>query len=240
VEASQQENGDEERYDVPQELREAAFPLALRGYSCEAVDTYVRRAIAELEVRSSPRAAVRDALDRVGEQVGGILQRAREAAAEVTAAAHREAGEITTRARAEAADLVAQARAQADRERAHAEKTLAQAAAAAESILSQANAEAADTRRRGEEELTALREQAQARLAALRADTEALWAERLRLLDNARETAARLEAAVTKAAMEFPRADEEPTAVQPAVVAAAPGGDVGAKRRPRAARTSRD
>jgi DivIVA domain-containing protein len=240
VEASQQDNGDEQRYDVPQELREAAFPLALRGYSCEAVDAFVRRVITELEVRSSPRAAVRDALDRVGEQVGGILERAREAGADVTTAAHREAGEITSRARAEATELVAQARAQADRERAHAEKTLSQAATAAESILSQANAEAAETRRRAEEELAALQEQAQARLAALRADTEALWGERLRLLDNARETAARLEAAVTKAAMQFPRADEEPTAVRPAVVAAAPGADVAAKRRPRAGRPSRD
>jgi DivIVA domain-containing protein len=240
LEASQHRNGDEKRYDVPEDIRTAVFPLALRGYSCEAVDAYVRRVIAELEVRSSPRAAVRDALDRVGEQVGGILQRAREAAAEVTAAAHREAGEITARARAEATELVAQARAQADRERAHAEKTLSQAGATAESILSQANAEAAETRRRAEEERAALQEQAQMRLAELRADTEALWNERLRLLDNTRETAARLEAAVTKAAMQFPRADEEPTAVRPAVVAVDPGGDVTAKRRTRAARTSRD
>ncbi len=229
MEASQHHSGDEEGYGVPEDIREAAFPLALRGYSCEAVDAYVRRVIAELEVRSSPRAAVRDALDRVGEQVGGILQRAREAAAEVTTAAHREAGEITARARTEATELVAQARAQADRERTH-----------AESIVSQANAEAAETRRRAEEERTALQEQAQTRLAELRADTEALWNERLRLLDNTRETAARLEAAVTKAAMQIPRADEEPTAVRPAVVAVDPGGDVTAKRRPRAARPSRD
>jgi len=64
-------NGVEELYEMPAEIREASFPLALRGYSCEAVDAYVKRVIAELEVQRSPRAAVRQALDRVGEQVGG-------------------------------------------------------------------------------------------------------------------------------------------------------------------------
>jgi DivIVA domain-containing protein len=232
VEAHERGKGDEEQYEVPAEIREATFPFALRGYSSEAVDAYVARVNAELEVRSSPRAAVRDALDRVGEQVGGILQRAREAAAEVTAAAHREAEEITARARNEATQLVAQARAQADRERAHAEQTLAQAGAAAETILTQANAEAAETRRRAEEEVTALRQQAQARLAELRAETEAVWNERLRLLDNTRETAARLEAVVTKAAMQVAGPEGEDTAV----VAVGPDGDAGAKRRPRAGR----
>lgn len=235
MEAHERGKGDEEQYEVPAEIREATFPFALRGYSSEAVDAYVARVNAELEVRSSPRAAVRQALDRVGEQVAGILQRAREAAAEVTAAAHREAEEITARARNDATQLVAQARAQADRERAHAEQTLAQAGAAAETILSQANAEAAETRRRAEEEVTALRQQAQARLAELRADTEAVWKERLRLLDNTRETAARLEAVVTKAAMQIGNPDGEDTAV----VAVDPGGDVVAKRRPRAPRPSR-
>jgi DivIVA domain-containing protein len=234
LEAHEQGNGDEERYEMPADIREASFPLALRGYSSEAVDAYVARVHAELEVRTSPRAAVRQALDRVGEQVGGILQRAREAAAEVTATAHREADEITARARNEATQLVAQARAQADRERAHAEQTLAQAGAAAETILTQANAEAAETRRRAEEEVTALQVQAQARLAELRADTQAVWSERLRLLDNTRETAARLEAVATKAAMQFAGPEEERTAV----VAVDPGGDVAAKRRPRAARPS--
>jgi DivIVA domain-containing protein len=238
LEAHEQSQGDEERYEVPAEIREASFPFALRGYSSEAVDAYVARVNAEFEVRSSPRAAVRQALDRVGEQVAGILQRAREAAAEVTTAAHREAEEITVRARTQATQLVAQARAQADRERAHAEQTLAQAAATAETILSQANAEAAETRRRAEEEVTALQLQAQTRLAELRADTEEVWKERLRLLDNTRETAARLEAVVTKAGMQFASPDAETE--QTAVVAVEPGGDVAAKRRPRNVRSSRE
>ena len=228
----------EEQYEVPEDIREASFPLALRGYSSEAVDAYVARVNAELEVRSSPRAAVRDALDRVGEQVGGILQRAREAATEVTTAAHREAAEITADARAEAADLVAQARAQADRERTQAQEALAQARAAAETIVGQANAEAAETRRRTEQELAALHEEAKARLAGLRSDTAAVWSERVRLLDSTRETAARLEAVVAKAGMEFAPSANAPTQEQPAVVAVEPRGDVAAKRRPRATRRS--
>jgi DivIVA domain-containing protein len=239
VGAQEQRDG-EEQYEVPADIRDASFPFALRGYSSEAVDAYVARVNAELEVRSSPRAAVRDALDRVGEQVGGILQRAREAAAEVTAAAQREAAEITARARNEATALVSQARAQADRERMQAQEALAQARAAAEAIVGQANAEAAETRRRTEHELAALHEEAKARLAGLRADTAAVWSERVRLLDSTRETAARLEALVTKAGMEFSPNENEPTQEQPAVVAVEPGGDVAAKRRSRAARRSQD
>ena len=238
--AQEERNDGEEQYEVPADIRKASFPLALRGYSSEAVDAYVARVNAELEVRSSPRAAVRDALDRVGEQVGGILQRAREAAGEVTAAAQREAAEITARARNDATALATQARAQADRERAQGQEALAQARATAETIVNQANAEAAETRRRTEQELTALHEQAKAQLAGLRADTAAVWSERVRLLDSTRETAARLEALVAKAGMEFAPSEDAPTQEQPAVVAAEPGGDVTAKRRPRAQRRSRD
>jgi hypothetical protein len=58
----------------------------------------------------------------------------------------------------------------------------------------------------------------------------------MRLLDNTRETAARLEAVVAKAGMEFAPSENEPTQEQPAVVAVEPGGDVTAKRRQRAKR----
>ena len=238
--AQEQRDDGDEQYEVPADIREASFPLALRGYSSEAVDAFVARVTAELEVRSSPRAAVREALDRVGEQVGGILQRAREAAAEVTAAAQREAGDITARARNEATALVTQARAQADRERTQGQEALAQARIAAETIVSQANAEAAETHRRTEQELAALHEEARARLAGIRSDTAAVWSERVRLLDNTRETAARLEALVARAGMEFAPGDDAPTQEQPAVVAVEPGGDVGAKRRSRATRRSQD
>ncbi len=237
--AQERGNGVEELQDVPAEIREVSFPLARRGYSCEVVDAYVdrvNRVLADLEVQRSPRAAVRQALDRVGDQVGGILQRAREAAEEITTAAHQEAAETAARANAEAAELVAQAAAQAERERGLAQKTLAQARAASESMVAQANAEAAAVRRRSEEELTALQEQAETHLAELRSDTDVVWSERLRLLDSTRETAARLEAIVTKAAMQFARTEAEPKPEPAAVVAVEPG-DMAAKRRPRSPST---
>ena len=59
------------------------FPSALRGYDRIAVDAYVRRTsqlVAELHATRSPEAAVRRALERVGEQISGILQRAHETA----------------------------------------------------------------------------------------------------------------------------------------------------------------
>jgi DivIVA domain-containing protein len=239
VGAQERGNGVEELHDVPADIREVSFPLALRGYSCEVVDAYVdrvNRVIADLEVRGSPRAAVRQALDRVGDQVGGILQRAREAAEEITTAAHQEADEITARAKAEAAELVVSAGAQADRERVQAQKTLAHARAAAETMVAQANAEASETRRRSEEELNAFEEQAQTRLAELRSDTDIVWSERLRLLDSTRETAARLEAIATKATTQFARTEAEPRPEQAAVVAVEPGGDMAAKSRPRSGR----
>jgi DivIVA domain-containing protein len=68
---------------IPKEIRNVSFPGSVRGYDRGAVDAYVKsvnRVIAELEIGSSPRAAVRHALEQVGEQTSGILQRSREAA----------------------------------------------------------------------------------------------------------------------------------------------------------------
>jgi DivIVA domain-containing protein len=58
---------------VPAAIRDVSFPTG-RGYDRQAVDAYVNqvnRLIAELEVSRSPQAAVRHALDRVGQQTKG-------------------------------------------------------------------------------------------------------------------------------------------------------------------------
>ncbi|HEY3764921.1 MAG TPA: DivIVA domain-containing protein [Gaiellales bacterium] len=221
----------EELHDVPAEIREVSFPLAMRGYSCRVVDAYVERVhhvIAQLESDRSPRSAVRHALDRVGEQVGGILQRARESAEEITKAARDEATDVTGRAKAEAAELVVQAGAAADRDRAEAQATLARARAAAEAVVAQAK-----------QELAALEHQAEARMQEIRADTDAVWHDRSRLLDATRETAAMLEAVATEASVRFPQppaADGDE--YEDTVVAVEPG-DVAAKRKPRTASVTR-
>ena len=81
------------------------FPIVLRGYDRIAVDAYVKRTsqlVAELQATHSPEAAVRRALERVGEQISGILQRAHDTAEEITAQSRREAEDRLEVARQEA------------------------------------------------------------------------------------------------------------------------------------------
>jgi cell division septum initiation protein DivIVA len=86
----------------------ADFPTALRGYDRAAVDEYVEHTsqlVAELQATRSPEAAVRRALERVGEQITGILQRAHETAEQITAQSRREAEDRLEQARSEAAQI---------------------------------------------------------------------------------------------------------------------------------------
>jgi hypothetical protein len=90
------------------------FAIVLRGYDRVAVDAYVRRTselLTELGTQHSPDAAVRRALERVGEQIAGILQRAHDTAAEITTNSRRESEERLIEARREAESIVAAARA---------------------------------------------------------------------------------------------------------------------------------
>jgi DivIVA domain-containing protein len=188
------------RSHVPREIRDASFPTAVRGYDRGAVDAYVERVnrvIAELEVSRTPQAAVRHALDRVGEHTTGILQRAREAAEDITASARAEADETTGQARAEAEKARASASAEA-------EETVARAKAEAEEILVRSRTEATERLRRLEEEVEALREQADTRMRKLDADTESIWQERRKLVDDVRRLAGRLEKVAAEAAARFP------------------------------------
>jgi cell division septum initiation protein DivIVA len=92
--------------DDPLSVIDADFATTLRGYDRVAVDEYVhqtRRLVAEMQATRSPEAAVRRALERVGEQISGILQRA-----------HDTAEQITAQSRSEAEDRMEQARAEAD------------------------------------------------------------------------------------------------------------------------------
>src|SRR5579884_1998918 len=94
------------------EVAEVDFPIVLRGYDRLAVDAYVRRTsqlVAELQATRSPEAAVRRGLERVGEEVAGILQRAHEAASQITAQSRSEAEDRLQRAREEAAQITASA-----------------------------------------------------------------------------------------------------------------------------------
>jgi DivIVA domain-containing protein len=82
------------------------FPLAVRGYDRNAVDEFVREVlqlVAELESRQTRESVVQRALDEIGEETAGILQRA-----------HETADEIAARSRAQAEGRIQRAEREAD------------------------------------------------------------------------------------------------------------------------------
>jgi len=99
-------------HDRLAEVRDVDFPIALRGYEREAVDAYVKRVtrlISDLEESRSPDAVVRRALEKVGEETSGILQRAQEAASDITARSRASADDRIRKAEREASALTADA-----------------------------------------------------------------------------------------------------------------------------------
>jgi DivIVA domain-containing protein len=135
---------------------EGLFKLARRGYDREEVDAYVaqlHRQIHELQDRSTPDGAVRHALDRVGEEVSGILQSSHATAADVIAAAEHEAAEHKRQASEHAAEIVAIA---------------------------------------------------ERRVHELDLDTDRIWAERERIVADARDLARQLQGVADLAAERFP------------------------------------
>jgi vacuolar-type H+-ATPase subunit H len=144
---------------VPQ-VADVDFPLALRGYDRLAVDAYVRKTsqlVAELQATRSPEAAIRRALERVGEEVSGILQRAHETAEQITAQSRSEAEDRLDAARKEATEIVAGA---------------------------------------------------QNRLKELDAETDRIWAERHRIVEDTRDLARQLLGLSDSAAERFPPAED--------------------------------
>ncbi len=163
---------------------EVDFPVVLRGYDRVAVDAYVKKTsqlVAELQSTRSPEAAVRRALERVGEQITGILKRA-----------HETAEQITTQSRREAEDRLEAARLEA----------------------------------------TNITSSAEERVKDLDAETDRIWGERHRIVNDARDLASQLQALATAAAARFPPAGEstevaavtaEPAGAKPVAAAPASG-----------------
>ncbi|HKB20517.1 MAG TPA: DivIVA domain-containing protein [Gaiellaceae bacterium] len=196
-----------QRARIPASIRNVSFPLARRGYEQRAVDAYVtriNRLIAELEATHSPKDAVAHALERTEEERSAILTEAHERGAELVAAAQEQVEGLTAAARAEAADIVVNASSAADTAKAEADAHVAKAGAEAERIVADSQAQAAEHLRLAQEQIENLRDEAQAWLDELRTDTENVWSERCDLVDDLRELAARLQAAVAKAATTHP------------------------------------
>src|SRR3954471_17410295 len=147
--------------DAYQSNDEPPFPLVIRGYDRRAVDEYLEMTaarLAEYEALQLPSVAVKEALERVADDTGGILKEA-----------HGTAHGVMTRAREEAERLVREAREEADRTMASAE----------------------------------------ARVRQIGIDTDALWQERLRLIEDAQATAVSLSALAEEAAGRFPAWEPE-------------------------------
>ncbi len=209
---------------VPAEIRNVSFPAAVRGYDRDAVEAYTRRVnrvIAELEVTRSPQAAVRHAVERVGEQTKKILEEARESAERITTSAQSEADGIIAQAKAKAADLVVAASTEADRIRAESEELVARSKAEAERLVAEAEAEATERRRQADQELAELQAQAEARRREVEADTARIWERRRELLGDIDRMAGELHEAASEAAARLsderaePRADAETAVIAP-------------------------
>jgi DivIVA domain-containing protein len=198
--SAEEGEGSTELRRLPAEIRDASFPVSLRGYDREAVDAYVARVnrlIAELDVSGSPEAAVRHALEQVGEQTSGLLQRAGQTAEEITLGARQKAEESTASAKAEAEEIVAKAKAEAD-------EILGRSKAEAETTAAQAREEAAERLQRSQDEVAALQEEAEARMRELDADTETIRQQRRALLDDLRGIAAQVAETASDADARFP------------------------------------
>src|ERR671923_1266317 len=87
------------------QVRNVEFPLVLRGYDRATVDAHlaeIAQLVAELEATQLRENVVQRALDEVGEQTAGILQRAHETAEEVAARSRAQAEGRIQRAEREA------------------------------------------------------------------------------------------------------------------------------------------
>jgi len=207
------------RDEVPAEIRDISFPGAMRGYDRRAVDAYVKRVnrvIAELEVTRSPEAAIRHALDRLGQQTTGVLQHAREAADELAATALAESEHTTTRARVEA------------------EEVLEEAKEDAEELIAQAHKEAAERLRHAEEQLRSAQDEAEGRLRELKARTAGAEAAHRKVVEELRQMAAELEQLASQ--RPAPDVSSDETIELPAPLAAPPEEDAKVRRLPRSAR----
>jgi DivIVA domain-containing protein len=86
-------------------LTDVSFPTAVRGYDRRAVDDFLaelRNVVAELEARQTREGVVQKALDQIGEETAGILQRAHETADEIAARSRAQADGRLQRAEREA------------------------------------------------------------------------------------------------------------------------------------------
>ena len=216
-----------DRERILKDARSVEFPIALRGYDRAAVDRYVERMsrlITELDMSSSPEAAVRHALDEVTDETRDILQRAHQTADEITARSRSKADDRLQQAERESQELLDAAlrRAAEARDNAKQEANELREAAVREADELRENAahetkqQRAAAQRESEETLTSarrhaeeMRESAEVRARELARSAETIWRERRRLIEDMRAVGEQLVAVGETEAKRFPRFGEE-------------------------------
>lgn len=160
--------GAAERDRLLKEARHVQFPAGVRGYQRDAVDRYVERVsrlITELEMYSSPEAAVKHALDEVGEETREILQHAHQSAEEITVRSRAKAEERLQQAEQEAREKLDAAEQQAKETREAAQRSAREERESAQheiqQLREQASHDAGQTRETAQREVTELRETAE-------------------------------------------------------------------------------
>jgi cell division initiation protein len=143
----------------PEELENAGFSTSLRGYDKDEVDAYLQSVAAEL--RESQKQRSEKLYETLGEEMGSLLQHARDSAVEMTSRAEADAAQVRDEASADAA------------------RTREEAAADGRAIREEATHQASEIRAAAERDASERIGEAQSRVAELE-DTEAQARERIR------------------------------------------------------------
>jgi cell division septum initiation protein DivIVA len=175
-------------------IGEGLFRVVRRGYDREQVDGYVaqlQRRIQELQENPSSDDAVQMALAQVGEDVSAVLQQS-----------HQTATQIVGSARTEAEQMLGAARTRAE----HAVQAAEQEAS---QTLTEAKDEAADHRRQADSYAAEVVANAERRVHDLDLDTDRIWAERERIVSDARDLSRQLQGIAEIAAERFPSVGDD-------------------------------
>jgi DivIVA domain-containing protein len=180
------------------------FDRRLWGYDPAQVDAFVERTASRLDdalAACTPDAAVKEALNRVGEETKAVLVRAHQVAAEITALAQRDAAELAARSQQGAAELAARSQQEAAQLAARSQQEAAQLAARSQQ-------EATELCRRAECEAAATWQEADARVTALYAEIDTLSQERWQVLNDIECISQQLYALVREAVERMPPNEE--------------------------------
>jgi cell division initiation protein len=130
----------------PEEIEKATFATALRGYDRDEVDSYLRSLAVDLKEAEKQR--TERFYQSLGEEMGGLLQHARDSSDAMVKEAEEESKRLRDSARSDAEQMRADASKDAKETRANAESEAA-------ANIAEAEQRAADTRTKAEEDARA-------------------------------------------------------------------------------------